>query len=44
MAQNTTESADEWTRSTLDKAVRDISDLGVIPDEILGGHPRKKGK
>ncbi len=35
MAQNTIESADEWTRSTLDKAVRDISDLGVIPDEIL---------
>lgn len=35
MTQETTDTPDDWTRSTLDRAVSDISDLGVIPDEIL---------
>ena len=35
MTQETGDSASSWIRSTLDKAVRDISDLGVIPDELI---------
>ena len=31
----TQKSTDDWTRLTLDKAVEDISNLGVIPDEII---------
>jgi len=27
--------APDWIRTTLDKAVRDISDLGIIPDELI---------
>ena len=31
----TQKSTDDWTRLTLDRAVEDISNLGVIPDEII---------
>lgn len=32
-------SESDWIRQTLDKAVRDISDLGVIPDELVEARP-----
>ncbi len=35
MTEDTKEAIEDWTRSTLDRAVSDISNLGVIPDEIL---------
>lgn len=35
MTQDQTGTADDWQRKTLDKAVGDIGDLGVIPDEMI---------
>jgi hypothetical protein len=35
MTQEKTNAHDDWARNTLDKAVSDISALGIIPDEIL---------
>ena len=35
MTQDPTDAPDDWQRKTLDKAVRNIADLGVLPDEIV---------
>ena len=39
MANDQSDSHDDWLRETLDKAVSDISKLGVIPDEMLEARP-----
>ena len=35
MTDDSTPSKEDWARTTLDKAVQDLSDLGVIPDAVL---------
>ena len=34
MTDDSTLSKEDWARTTLDKAVQDLSDLGVIPDAV----------